>query len=264
MPGLAHISDLHFGREIPAVVTSLLKALETLRPNCVVISGDLTQRATPKEFHAAHTFLQQLPWPCIVVPGNHDLPGADLWTRFHHPWRRWRRYLNLPLEPVHHATGASIVGVNTARRFDYSLDWSRGRIDRRQRAHVSTQFAATPADTLRVVVAHHPFWLPQEQTRRGLIGGRDAALSHFAQTGVDLVLSGHVHLAYAQVLSGVVISHAGTTTSNRLLAAHPNSFNLIQGDRQHVGITQFNWRDDAFVAMEPQHFVRTSQGWTHD
>ena len=74
MRTLLHISDLHFGRVDPATVEPLTAAIRALARNVVIVSGDLTQRARAAEFRAARAFLDALPRPQIVVPGNHDVP----------------------------------------------------------------------------------------------------------------------------------------------------------------------------------------------
>ncbi len=74
MHTVAHLSDLHFGRTDPQVVSALTVALQNLNPDLVVISGDLTQRAKHSEFREARTFIAQLPGETLVVPGNHDVP----------------------------------------------------------------------------------------------------------------------------------------------------------------------------------------------
>ena len=74
MRTLVHLSDLHFGRTDPAVIEPLLASVHAQRPDCVVVSGDLTQRAKPDEFRQARAFLGRLPEPQVVVPGNHDVP----------------------------------------------------------------------------------------------------------------------------------------------------------------------------------------------
>ena len=42
---IAHLSDLHFGTEDPPVLAALEQALALSRPDLLLISGDLTQRA---------------------------------------------------------------------------------------------------------------------------------------------------------------------------------------------------------------------------
>lgn len=262
MTTIAHISDLHFGRHIPEVVDGLLASLGTIDPDLVVISGDLTQRALPPEFTAARDFLRSLKWPRLVVPGNHDQPAYNVVERFIDPWKQWRRYLGATLEPVQSVSHCVAVGVNTARRAGLTLDWSRGRINRDQVRSVAGNLRHAPDETLRLVAAHHPFWLPQGYVDRGVVGGRDEAVAALAEAGADMILSGHVHIFYSHVLSGVVISHAGTTTSDRLLSGFPNNFILIDGDRRRLVLTQMVWNGAVFTPSTSREFERRSAGWT--
>jgi len=91
-----HLSDLHFGegadvrkslRPLVADIKDASGGLGFERLDYLVISGDLTNRATPPEFEAAQQFTSGLieafeltAQRCVVVPGNHDLwwdePGA--------------------------------------------------------------------------------------------------------------------------------------------------------------------------------------------
>lgn len=41
---LAHISDLHFGREDPKLIDGHLQSLRKIEPELIVTSGDLTQK----------------------------------------------------------------------------------------------------------------------------------------------------------------------------------------------------------------------------
>jgi predicted MPP superfamily phosphohydrolase len=70
------------------------------QPDLVAISGDLTQRARITEFQSARRFLDAIPFPQIVVPGNHDVPHSEI----------------------------AVSGVNTAR----ALTHKNGRINRQQ------------------------------------------------------------------------------------------------------------------------------------
>src|SRR6202011_335916 len=67
---IAHISDLHFGRVNAAILPALTAAITAAKPDLVAVSGELTQRARATEFSAARQFLDTLPKPQIVVPGN--------------------------------------------------------------------------------------------------------------------------------------------------------------------------------------------------
>ena len=73
------VSDTHFGTERPEVVEALADLAAQLKPDLIVLSGDLTQRAREPEFAAYRAFVARLlPAPCLVVPGNHDIPLFDL------------------------------------------------------------------------------------------------------------------------------------------------------------------------------------------
>ncbi len=258
---IAHISDIHFGREQPNVMEGLLNTLHRLNPELVVISGDLTQRATAEEYQHGAAFLQRLAWPHIIIPGNHDLSATDLIERFSTPWDKWRQYVQPDTEPMLHSPAYSVVGVNTARAAGWYFDWSRGQINATQVKHVQTALQTVPASSLRIVIAHHPFWLPEQAEYRDVVTGRDTAIEGFKQAEVDMILSGHIHMAYTHILQGIIISHAGTTFSNRLIEGHPNSFNVIRGNRQHLTIEFMEWNGQQFQQVAQQAFSKQATGW---
>jgi small GTP-binding protein len=86
---ILHLSDLHISAEadpislLQPLVNDLRDREEGLgvsRLDYLVISGDLTNAATDKEFQKAHEFVSGLikefeltPQRCVIVPGNHDL-----------------------------------------------------------------------------------------------------------------------------------------------------------------------------------------------
>jgi 3',5'-cyclic AMP phosphodiesterase CpdA len=244
---IAHISDLHFGRDVAAVKQGLVAALGQFTPDLTVVSGDLTQRATKSQFRTARRFLSRLPQPCLVIPGNHDIPGLNLAARFFFPWQRWRRHLGMKRAPVIEGEAFIAVGLNTVRRMGWYLDWSRGRIGRRESRHVLRSLQSA-ASKLRVVAAHHPFWLPAAHRKRRIITGRDAVWPAFQAAGVDLILGGHIHQPYIHQLGGMIVAHAGSTLSDRLPAGQANTLNLIDGDRRRLQVRTLEW--------DGQHFGR--------
>src|SRR4051794_13402333 len=125
MRTLLHISDLHFGRVDSRLVEALRASVEELRPDVIAVSGDLTQRAKRREFAAASAFLGSLRPPKIIVPGNHDIPLYNVFTRFGRPLDRYRRYIGSQIEPSFMDDEIAVVGVNTAR----SLTFKGGRIN---------------------------------------------------------------------------------------------------------------------------------------
>src|ERR1039457_1070109 len=125
----AHLSDPHFGRIERATVQDLIASVTEAKPDIVVVSGDLTQRAKEREFQEARQFLQALPSPQIVVPGNHDVPLYNVLARALKPFRNYQRYISEDLEPFYSDDEIAIAGINTAR----SLTFKNGRIRSEER-----------------------------------------------------------------------------------------------------------------------------------
>src|SRR5882672_7941733 len=128
MRSIVHLSDIHFGRVDAAVVGPLIETINQIAPDVVAVSGDLTQRARSRQFIEARAFLDELPKPQIVVPGNHDVPLHNVFTRFARPLAKYRRYINEDLRPFYHDEELAVLGVNTAR----SLTIKGGRINEEQ------------------------------------------------------------------------------------------------------------------------------------
>lgn len=261
MTTLLHISDLHFGRILTDVLDGLKQKIDAIEPDMIIISGDLTQRATEREYQQASEFLNDLQAPYFIIPGNHDLSSFRIIERFFWPWRKWHKWIQRDLEAQHETDNYRLIGINTARKAGFYTDWSRGRISSTQIQHITQQVLNAPEHQLQLLVAHHPFWLPPEYEARHLIGGRDKALTAFKDTGLDVILSGHVHLDYCRVVNGIIVSHAGTTTSDRLLPHNTNSFNVISGDKSSLTIARHHWNQSDFQLSTSQAFYRDNGGW---
>ncbi len=80
MSVLLQIADTHFGTEQPQVAEALVTLAVQQRPDVVVLSGDITQRARPAQFRAAKALVDQLAAPVLAIPGNHDMALFDLWA----------------------------------------------------------------------------------------------------------------------------------------------------------------------------------------
>lgn len=246
---IAHISDLHFGREISFRMEGLIKTIETFQPDLTVVTGDLTQRATIRQYRAARDFLNRIPQPKLVIPGNHDLPIHRLFQRFLDPWKRWCQFISSEIEPWIHTEEYNCIGLNTVHPMGVALDWSRGRLKDLQISVTVEKLKRGSKDTLRIIGAHHPFWLPEQEKHRHLVDDSQKAFHAFQSAGVDIILGGHIHTAYAHLEKGVIICHAGSSASNRLRKNQKNSFNFITGDRKQLKIEKIVWQDKEFRAM---------------
>src|SRR6266403_3007266 len=156
MRTLIHLSDLHFGKVDPVIIPALLDFIRVTKPDLVAISGDLTQRARTAEFLEARKFLDAIPFPKIVVPGNHDVPLHNVFARLFRKLDRFRRFISEDLEPFYVDNEIAVAGVNTTR----ALTGKNGRINREQLDKLRRRFASVPPTHVKIVVTHHPFDLP--------------------------------------------------------------------------------------------------------
>lgn len=263
MRTIAHLSDLHFGRTDPAVLESLERAVVAAKPDVVVVSGDLTQRARSHEFAQARDFLAALPRPQIVVPGNHDVPVYNLFKRWLMPLSNFRRYIGDDIEPSFADNEIAVHGLNTARAFAIK----NGRINRAQVAKACDLFSNTSGSAVRIVVTHHPFAVPEGDNPKAIVGRAQMAMATFADYKVDVVLSGHLHLSRAitseTVFGGeyaALLVQAGTSSSTRR-REETNTFNLLRIDGEELLIETHSWSPESFAVIAENRFRRTASGW---
>jgi len=270
---LAHVSDLHFGAVDPAVVAALEADLAAVAPDLVVVSGDLTQRGRRREFRAARAFLDRLDRPVLVVPGNHDVPGFNLAVRFLRPYRRFSRHITSDLFPLVTDDEMAVLGLNTARRLVRHWNWALGSINRRQLARATNDLAAHGGNRVRIIVTHHPAVLPPGHRDGRMLFHAERALSSFAASRVDLLLSGHLHRTHAAVSAvpaarpgapawSMIVAQAGSATSTRL-RDEANGYNVIRlGARPpRLEVDTRAWTGAGFEAVSTQAFDRADGHW---
>jgi 3',5'-cyclic AMP phosphodiesterase CpdA len=259
---ILHISDVHFGPpHLPRLSAGVLELIELRRPDVVVLSGDLTQRAKPEQFRQARAFVDSIPVPTLVVPGNHDVPMYRVWERIFAPFAAYRANFATDLEPIYRDDEMLIVGINTA----FNWTFKDGRIRLARLLEVGELFEKTPESIFKVVVAHHHLIPPPNFGTQRVLGNAYEAIDLFAQVGVDLILSGHLHQAYIgnseefypKGRPPVVILHSGTTTSNRGRAGEreKNSCNWIAVDSRSMVVSHFRWHP------ELDRFAEHSRHW---
>ena len=265
MRTIVHLSDLHFGRVNPALLDPLISAVKEAAPDLVAISGDLTQRARSYQFKQARSFLDALPKPQIVVPGNHDIPLHNVFARFFEPLTKYKRYITDDLQPIYEDKEIVIMGVNTAR----SLVVKGGRINETQVGRLREKFCALGRDVVKAVVTHHPFDVPEGHDESGLVGRAKMALTGLADCGADLFLAGHLHVSHTghtkrYNIRGhlALVVQAGTATSTRE-RGEANSFNLLRISYPQIAVEKFVWDPTtaSFAVSTVEHFTQTDEGW---
>lgn len=268
MTTIVHISDLHFDDTEPGSVEALRESIESIAPTLLVVSGDLTLRGRIREFRAARRFLDSLTPPKLIVPGNHDIPALNPFARFGRPLGRYRDLISDDLLPRLHTAGVSIIGLNSARPWDLSWNWSHGRLSRAQIELADGFFGDDPHGSFRCVVVHHPFVVPDGMPGFRAIGNRDLMQEVLHRRRVDLVLAGHLHKGFWRVLSDdtresdfrTLIVQASTATSRRR-REEPNAFNAITFDQESIRLTPWVRHHGPFLPGSDVEFRRSARGW---
>ena len=253
MSVLLQISDPHFGTEQLPVVEALAALSRQQRPDLVVLSGDITQRATQEQFRAARTFMDRLDVPYLAIPGNHDIALFDLRARLMNPYSQFRRAFGDVLEPLHDAPDLLVLCVNTTRWYRHV----NGEVSVAQVDRVATALRQARAAQLRVVVVHQPVAVIRAADAHDRLRGYALALPRWAEAGCDIVMGGHIHLPYVAALPNLArpmwVVQAGTSVSSRTREGIPNSVNIVRcGEDAPAGCSVIEQWDysaalDAFV-----------------
>ncbi|KRB92724.1 metallophosphoesterase family protein [Noviherbaspirillum sp. Root189] len=271
MTVIAHLSDPHFGTEIPAVVDALQAALHALQPDLVIVSGDMTQRARKHEFRSARNFLDRLKVPAImVIPGNHDIPLFNVVARALTPYRNYCDAFGAPCG-MWTDTDTIVMALDSTNPARHT----RGKLRTGQLADLASRIPPSMTPRLRIACAHQPLhtaWL--EDQHEVLIDAGNAAAA-FAGHDIDIVLSGHVHVplvtttreAFPELRRHFILSGAGTAVSHRTRPGAPNSFNVITTCPESavrsvkVAIWRFNPESGHFAVHQVTQFHLGASGW---
>lgn len=234
---VAQIADIHFGAEDPRALDAAASSIAEARPGLVVVCGDLTQRGKRSEFDAAAEWIEALPAPALVVPGNHDTPLLNLADRVSRPFDRFERLFPNWRAPQT-AGDVAVIGLNTARGWQARRNWAEGVVDLDTLDERLDAVSTIAPGRSAMLTCHHPFRSPSRSplrvaTRRGRRASR-----RLAQSAAPLLLTGHVHTPSAEVHreeDGAYLAVAAGTLSTRLRRAPPG-FNLIRVENRRVAI----------------------------
>lgn len=265
MAQIAHISDLHFGAASPGAINALVESLNDRQPDLVVVTGDLTQEGRKKEFIEARRFLDKLDAETFVIPGNHDVPVRNLLARFTAPYDRFGRYIAADTNPAYSSEQLKLVGLNSARRAALDINWSYGRLSRKQINNAAAQLSESPPNALKAIAVHHPVIKGPGRAGARTVGRGSEGLRAFVKAGLDIVFTGHVHHSNAQTLQvadrSIVLVQAGTATSIRT-RLEPPAYNLITAMRDEIRVSILSFEGGAFNSGKAFQFKNDSEnGW---
>ena len=250
---IIHLSDLHFGTQIPGLVERLTDDIRTINPDFIIVSGDVTQRAHVSQFLAAQSFFNDIGKEKILcVPGNHDISLYNLTERLFYPFKKYQKYINSMVCSTYTDDQMAIVGINSVTPFKAMS----GYVTQKQLELVANFFQNIPDSTIKIVVMHHNLIRSQ---RHSIINDAEKIINMFAASRVNLVLSGHIHYPCIEILKRDYISHnmyvitAGTAISHRTTA--PNSYNVIEFGEKEFKLVVREFQGDGVVTSSEKLFI---------
>lgn len=250
MGRVLQFSDIHFGCEHADACTAALDYAHATPADLYLVTGDITQKGYPDEFAAAGRWLNALPQPRFVIVGNHDVPYWDVAARLFHPWRAFETATGFPAHDGQFSSDAVMVrGVVTARGWQARANWSKGVIDLDQTRRAAEALRHAPIGALRILACHHPLIEMIGTPMTGDVKRGDAAALIFAEAGVDLIATGHVHVPFALPidLSDRCSYAIGCGTLSHRERGAPPSFNRIEWDAREIVVTAVAWDGRAYA-----------------
>ncbi len=227
---LFHISDVHFGVEDRSVLEAVARAVDSEKPDAVVCTGDLTQRAKRSEYAAAAEWLGSLKAPVWVDPGNHDMPYYNLFERFLDPLGRFRSLKEAVAVPTFETDDIVLIPLNTNVSAQTRWPWSDGVVTGKAIEQTLAALRQLKDDPRwKIVTAHHPLHGPKVGGPSSTIGGNNA-FKELTLEGMDAIMTGHIHTPFNERRPGrdreAQVIGAGTL-STRLRHGAPPSYNVL-------------------------------------
>ncbi|MBS7288574.1 MAG: metallophosphoesterase [Candidatus Freyarchaeota archaeon] len=225
---VAHISDIHltsgyFSRELGE---NVVEEVNRVKPDLLVVTGDLTDNGHPHEYREAKAFLDRFKVErVLVVLGNHDSRNAG-YMLFEELFGS--RYPSVEVGPLR------VVGVDSTEP-----DLDDGHIGRLAYRIVEDELKGF-SGVKAVALHHHLVPIPGTGRERNIPSDSGDFLKLLSDLNVHLVLCGHKHVPWFWKLNEILIINAGTATTLRLKAHTPPSFNLITVNRNRVVAERVN------------------------
>jgi len=232
---IAQVSDIHCGEPSfqDVVMRRTIESVNSLRPDVVVVAGDLTAAGYEWEFEQAAEWLSQIQAPKVIIPGNHDSRNVG-YIHFERLFgERFSRYRQA-FEPERAerilATGFTVVGVDSSEP-----DLDEGHVGRERYPWIGRQFDE-PGDVKIFAIHHHLVPIPGTGRERNIITDAGDLLAHLTQFDIDIVLSGHKHVPFFWGLNGILICNSSTAATRRVRGLTPPSWNEVQVDASTIKV----------------------------
>jgi 3',5'-cyclic AMP phosphodiesterase CpdA len=212
---IVQLSDIHVGSQFKEeTFEQVIEEVNQLRPDAVIVTGDLTNEGLSKEYEKCRTLLARLDTKKIIsLPGNHDYRNTGYLLFKKH----------FPFETVNDLGGdVVIVTIGTARP-----DRDEGEVGYRQNLWLERTMKKYENKVKILAMHHHLIGIPDTGSARVEVIDAGDVLRTILATKVNLVLCGHKHRPWIWNFKGLSIVNAGTASSERVRGLFENTYNII-------------------------------------
>jgi len=218
---IAHISDLHCGHEFqPTVFAQATQEINSLDPDVVVVTGDLTDNGLLGQYREAKKRLDTIRCRNLVVTsGNHDYRSTG-YLLFKQAFK-FRRTVTIG--------DTVIVVVGTARP-----ERDEGEIGHRQVVWLQNTLSRHRRKRTVIMMHHHLVQVPDTGPDTIPIIDAGDVLRALIRSKADVVLGGHRHRPWMWNVQNLSIIHAGSVSSERLRGFFHNSYNIVELSKDEV------------------------------
>ena len=223
---IVQISDLHIGGLFKQnAFDDIVNEINSeLKPNAIIISGDLVDEGIIYQYEKAQKEIQRFDCPNIIIlPGNHDYR--------HTGYLLFKKFFPSTSRHVWELDNGNIVifTIGTARP-----DRDEGEVGHRQILWMEKTMSNYSEEIrgrkrVKIVAMHHHLVAIPDTGYTNLVGVLDAGdmLRACLESGVDLVVCGHKHRPWMWNLGRLQIAYAGTACSWRYRGIFQDTYNVI-------------------------------------
>ncbi len=221
---IVQLSDIHVGSQFrEEIFEKVIDEVNALKPDTVVITGDLTNEGLVSEYEKCKDLVSKLNVDKVIaISGNHDYRNTGYLV--------FKKYF--PFQTINELSNdVVLVTLGTARP-----DRNEGEVGYRQTLWLERTMKKYEDKTTILAMHHHLIGIPDTGSERVTILDAGDVLRTILDTNVDLVLCGHKHRPWIWRFNNLSIVIAGTASSERMRGLFDNTYNIVNVDKNKLQI----------------------------